>query len=643
MNSYIKRKVRLKDGWYKDSITPFILTKKEGGGEVRAFFGPFGGYYYIDTVMGKKCCITAKNSGQFEEEAISLYSPFPKKKLGLKELTGFWLEKLRPIDYILLILSAVIAALLAILIPYFTRLLTGDVLESKSLAMLLGVGIFMLTTELSTQMIKVIKNLISSGIQNRIRLFTEAAAMDRLLSLPISFYRRFPSGELYQRYRSVSSLCDILTAGSVTVIVSIITGLAYLGQIGNIAPSLAPAALVIILTTVMISAASTLMRSRIGVKAGSADAAENALTLDIIRGAKKIKQAGAEDASIKNWQKAYGSVSDLRYDPPFFVKLSPALLTAIKLFGAIVIYFLAAKNGLVTSDYLAFNAAYGGLLGAFSSLFDMALSMTGIRAVYELARPVLDEVPEDFSQKEIPESLSGEITVSDISFGYDSDRQILKGVSFHASPGEYIAITGKTGCGKTTLVRLLLGLEKPDGGSVCYDGKDISGLNLKKMRKNIGAVIQDGKLFPDDIYTNVSIGHEDVTEDEVLEAMRIAKLTEELKEWPLGLYTTMSEGDSGFSGGQRQRLLIARAIVKKPGILIFDEATSALDSKLQADISAEIDAMKATRIVVAHRLSTIRHANRILYIEDGRIAEEGTFDELMALDGGFAALAKRQV
>ncbi len=643
MKDEIKRKVRLKDGWYKDSFTPFILTKKDGGGEVRAYPGPFGGYYYVDPGTGKKHRINKNKAEDFEEEAESLYRTFPNEKLGLKELIRFFLGCLRPGDYLSILFASVLSAALALFLPYFTKFLTGEVLEKKDMAMLLGVAVFMITTELSSQMIKVIKGLNSVGLQNRIRLYTEAAAMDRLLGLPISFYRQYPSGELYQRYNSIFSLCDVLTAGSLGGVVSIITGLAYIGQIGTLAPALAPAAVVIIIITVFISAATTLKRSRIGVETGRADAAESALTLDIIRGIRKIKQAGAEDAVMGKWEDTYKKVADLRFDPPVFIKLSPALMTAIKLFGAVVIYYLAAKSGLETSEYLAFNAAYGGLLGAFSSLSDMALSMSGIRPVLDLARPILDEVPEDFSAKDIRDSLSGEITVSDLSFGYDNTRPVLKSISFHAAPGEYIVTTGKTGCGKTTLVRLLLGLEKPDGGSVCYDGKDISGLNLKKMRKNIGAVIQDGKLFPDDIYTNIAIGHEGLTKEDVLAAIHTVKLDEDLKALPLGLYTTMSEGDSGFSGGQRQRLLIARAIVKKPGILIFDEATSALDSKLQADISSEIDAMKATRIVVAHRLSTIRHANRILYIEDGRIAEEGTFDELMALDGGFAALAKRQV
>ena len=209
-------------------------------------------------------------------------------------------------------------------------------------------------------------------------------------------------------------------------------------------------------------------------------------------------------------------------------------------------------------------------------------------------------------------------------------------------PGEYVAIVGKTGCGKSTLMRILLGFEKPEKGSVRFDGKDINTLDLPSLRKKIGTVMQDAGLFQGDIYSNIVITAPQLDLAAAWEAAEKAGIAEDIRSMPMGMNTIIGEGQGGISGGQRQRLMIARAIAPKPKLLMFDEATSALDNKTQKQVSEALDAMGCTRIVIAHRLSTIKHCDRILVIDEGHIIEDGTYDELIEKDGFFAKLVERQ-
>ncbi|HAM15832.1 MAG TPA: NHLP family bacteriocin export ABC transporter permease/ATPase subunit, partial [Eggerthellaceae bacterium] len=208
--------------------------------------------------------------------------------------------------------------------------------------------------------------------------------------------------------------------------------------------------------------------------------------------------------------------------------------------------------------------------------------------------------------------------------------------------GEYVAIVGRSGCGKSTLVRLLLGFETPERGAIYYDGKDMTGIDLRSLRRRIGTVMQDGTLFAEDVYSNITISAPHLSLDDAWEAAEIAGIAEDIRAMPMGMQTVISEGSGGISGGQKQRLMIARAVAPKPRVLIFDEATSALDNRTQKQVSEALDALACTRIVIAHRLSTIKNCNRILYLEGGRIVEDGTYDELIERGGLFAELVERQ-
>ena len=281
--------------------------------------------------------------------------------------------------------------------------------------------------------------------------------------------------------------------------------------------------------------------------------------------------------------------------------------------------------------------------GAFMSLAGIAVTIAQISPVLNMAKPIMEAEPEISGDKTIVERLSGGIELNNISFRYSDDMPlVIDDLSLKIRPGEYVAIVGKTGCGKSTLLRILLGFEMPQKGAVYYDGKDIRSIDLKSLRSRIGTVMQDGKLFQGDIYSNIVISAPYLPLDAAWDAAELAGMAEDIKEMPMGMFTMISEGQGGISGGQKQRLMIARAIAPRPKILMFDEATSALDNITQKKVSESLDSLNCTRIVIAHRLSTIRHCDRIIVIDKGKITEEGTYDELMEKRGFFADLVARQ-
>lgn len=316
---------------------------------------------------------------------------------------------------------------------------------------------------------------------------------------------------------------------------------------------------------------------------------------------------------------------------------------AISLAGTIVLYSCAAASQVAIADYMAFNASFGMVSGAMTSLASIALTAAQIKPVMEMVEPILNAQPEIAQGKQVLTRLSGAIELNNLSFRYgEASPMVIDDLSLKIRPGQYVAIVGETGCGKSTLMRLMLGFEKPQKGAVYFDGRDIDKVDLKSLRQHIGVVMQNGKLFQGDLYSNIVISAPWLTLDEAWEAAELAGIADDIRAMPMGMHTILSEGGGGISGGQRQRLMIARAIAPKPKVLIFDEATSALDNITQKKVSESLDRLKSTRIVIAHRLSTIRNCDRILVMEHGKIAADGSFEELMEKSEYFAQLVRRQ-
>ena len=323
--------------------------------------------------------------------------------------------------------------------------------------------------------------------------------------------------------------------------------------------------------------------------------------------------------------------------------MSNVVITGTTLFSTIILYYLAIIGNVSQSSYFGFIAAYGTVMAAFTQLSSIALSVAQIKPILEMSEPFLKTVPETSENKEIVTELAGNVELAHVSFRYaENTPYILDDFSLKIKAGDYVAIVGRTGCGKSTLIRLLLGFETPEKGAIYYDGRDVSELDMGSLRKNIGTVTQDGGLFQGDIYSNIVITKPDLSVEDAWAAAETAKIAEDIRNMPMGMFTMISEGQGGISGGQKQRLMIARAVAPNPKLLIFDEATSALDNVTQKQVSEALDEMGCTRIVVAHRLSTIKKCDRIVVMDGGHIIEDGTYDQLIEQNGFFAELVSRQ-
>ena len=639
----MRRSVELTKNWYKDAFGPILAFTKEGNIPVALIPGTFVGYTYHDPKTGQREKLTAKTEQLFETEAVCFYRPLPQKRLGIPDLLLYMKRCISMSDIIVLVAATLIVTLVGFILPRVTKTLTGPVLTSGRADALIGIAITVVCVSLSTQLFTGVKNLFLGRVNTKTSLGVQASMMMRLLTLPASFFRKYSPGELNNRSMSVNQLCDLLMGMVLSTGLTSVSSLLYITQIFHFAPALVVPSLVIILVTVGFSVAATFLQIRINKEHMEHSAKESGLSYSLIRGVQKIKLAGAEKRVFAKWLGVYAEGAELVYNPPTFLKLNSVITTAISLISNIVLYFLAVEANIDPSSYFAFTSSYGMVMGAFASLSAVALSAARIKPILEMAEPFLKTAPETAENKEIVTRLSGGVELDHISFRYGKDLPyVLQDLSIRIRPGEYVAVVGKTGCGKSTLVRLLLGFEKPEKGTVFYDGKSIESLDLPSLRRRIGTVMQDAGLFQGDIYSNIVISAPELLLDDAWEAAEKAGIADDIRAMPMGMHTVIGEGQGGISGGQRQRLMIARAIAPKPRILIFDEATSALDNKTQRQVSEALDAMGCTRIVIAHRLSTIRHCDRILVLDGGGIVEDGTYEELIKKGGFFAELVERQ-
>lgn len=639
----MRRTVRLEKGWYRDAVGAMLGVIRESGRVVALIPAGFSGYCYIDQDSGKRIKINRRNQRLFDSEAIAFYKPFPLKKIGLGSVAKYIAETLSAADFALIALATLALSLIGMLSPKLNNILFAAVLPSGSVRLLLSIAVFTVSVSVSSLLISATKEMITARINTKMSVSVQAAAMMRIMSLPADFFKGYGSGDLSSRAAHISSLCNMLVSAVLTTGLTSVFSLIYISQIFIYAPVLVVPAIAVILVTVAFSLISSFAQMRISKKQMELSAKESGMSYALISGIQKIKLAGAEKRAFARWGNLYAQNAKLTYNPPAFIKLNSVISLAISLIGNIVMYAAAVKSGVSVADYYAFGTAYGMVSGAFMSLAGMALTAAQIKPILETVQPFFNTVPEISEGKEVITRLSGGIELTNVSFRYNENMPlILDNMSLKIRPGQYVAIVGKTGCGKSTLMRLLLGFEKPQKGAVYYDGRDIERIDLKSLRRRIGVVMQNGKLFSGDIYSNIVISAPWLTQSDAWDAAEKAGIAEDIRRMPMGMNTIISEGSGGISGGQRQRLMIARAIAPKPKILMLDEATSALDNLTQKRVSESLDSLKCTRIVIAHRLSTIKQCDRILVLDGGKITEDGTYDELIAQNGVFAELVERQ-
>jgi NHLM bacteriocin system ABC transporter ATP-binding protein len=639
------RPVRLRDDWWLGGGNPMIGCLLDSGTPVCLESNASGRYTFWDPNKKAVIAVDKAVAAKLEPDAFSFYRTFPAKALSLLELIRFWLFGSGPdLGTVLLVLLA--AAGLSTLIPILTGVLFGTIIPQSQPGQLLPLVLALVVSALASACFDITRSLAMLRFQGRSMGNVEAAVWDRLINLPLSFFRNYSSGNLANRAQALTSILQLLTGLAAGAVMGGIVSLANFALLFHFDHRLAFTATGLALFAVVVTLVGGYRNLAYGRVLNELESRLNGLLMQLLAGVGKLRVAGAEDRAFNVWAKEFSEVRRLEVSQRKVSNWLTVFHSAYPLLAVMAIYATVAAVGQETIDtatFLAFNAAFGSFFSAFLSMGSSTLALLDVVPLFEQARPILQAVPEHDPTKVDPGELSGGFEFSHVEFGYSEDGpKVLKDVTFKVHPGEYVAVVGPSGAGKSTVARLLLGLESPSGGTISYDGKDLSQLDSQALRRRMGVVLQNVQLLPGSILSAI-VGNSSATGEDAWEAARMAGLESDLKAMPMGLQTWISEGGGTLSGGQKQRLTIARAIVGKPKILILDEATSALDNESQATVTDSLSQLSATRIVIAHRLSTIRDADRILVLENGVVAQEGTFDQLTEQPGTFRDLVQRQV
>jgi ATP-binding cassette subfamily C protein len=644
------RRVALRGEWWAQDNGPlmarFQAPDQLEGIPVALLLDRGQHYLMHDPVSGKKVQVTPAVAQQIHPIAYCFYRPFPNTALKTWEVLQFGLKGCRS-DLIMILLMGIAAALLNLLTPIVSGLIFNDIIPEADHGQLLQIMIALFACAAATALFQITRGIALLRVESRLDANIQTALWDRLLNLSTTFFKQYSAGELAVRASGISTIRQLLSGATLTSLLGGIFALFNLGLLFHYDAELALWATVLTSIALILTLLGNFVQLRHQRTILKLQSWLSGKVLQFITGLSKLRVAGAESKAFELWARTFSEQRRYQFRArrigillSTFNAIFP-LLTSMVLFSIMIM----VKENIVmtTGDFIAFNAA----LGSFTtSLLSMTGAFTAVMMsvpIYEQAKPILEARLEVDTSKSIPGSLSGDIEIRHVTFRYNPESHPnLDDISLQIKSGEFVAFVGPSGSGKSTLLRLLLGFEEPESGSIYYDGQDLSGLDIQALRRQIGVVLQNGRLMTGDIFNNI-VGSTMATLDDAWEAARMAGLDEDIKAMPMGMHTVVSEGGTTLSGGQRQRLMIARAIVNRPRILYFDEATSALDNRTQQIVSASLERLQATRIVVAHRLSTIVNADRILVIDKGSVIQTGTYDELMQQAGLFAQLAQRQI
>ena len=638
------RDIQLTGEWWRECVGPLLGYAKDGRLVALVPTKTGLGYQYRQqdgTIRQVSHRVMAE---ELKPKAVTFTKALPLRPLKLKDLIAFTWSVVSGPNALLLVVCALVVVFLGMFTPMANKLIFDTVIPTGDAVDLLPITGLLIGATVGTLLLTLTRNLYIIRIQHIIELHVQNAVMARTFLLSPTFFSKHSSGELTAKLQNVSVLASLVNETIVGALLSGTLSIIYLVQVYYYGGSLLWPAIAILAAQAAVFALNYRMSVKMRHHYTERAAKLSGLEYNLFAGIQKLKLTGSENRAFARWLDRYGDAARFLYNPLFTYRLYPALTALLGLGGTMLIFWSTLKNGVSTSDYIAFNSAFGMITASLVQLNGVLPSISQIRPLLESVKPILEAVPEMEDKAPQVQRLSGKIEISGLSFRYSDDGPlILNDLSLTIKPGEYVGIVGKSGCGKSTLMRLMLGFEYPLSGGVYYDNYDLAKVDKASLRRRIGCCLQSGSLFTGDLFHNITITAPWATHDEAWEALRLACLEDDVRRMPMGLHTMVSEGGGGFSGGQKQRLLIARALISKPDIIFFDEATSALDNIAQKTVSDNLDALKCTRVVIAHRLSTIRHCDRIIVLDKGRIAEQGTFEELMATQGLFYEMAQRQL
>ncbi len=643
------RRVLLREDWWHRDNGPLLgfrpLDAPAEGRRPVALLPTSGtAYQMVDPVEHVSLPVDAALAERLALDAHMLYSPFPERPLGKRDLLRMALMNRRG-DLATLLFMGIAGGLLGLLIPFATGSIFGSIIPASDRGQLFEITLALTVGAFAAAAFQVTRSIAVLRLSGKFDGTVQAAVWDRLLSLPVSFFRRFTVGDLASRSMGIDAIRELLTGDVLTALLAAVFSIFSFALLFYYSRPLALVATALVALLLLVTAALVYLQLRKQRQLLALEGRIASLVFGLINAVGKLQVAGAEKRAYARWAERFAEQRQRTIEAQRFANIQAAFNAVYGVLSLLALFVMASSStglGLSASEFLAFNAAFGQFQAAALSMISLLSTLLTLVPIYERLSPILTTPPEVDSTKAEAGELAGDVELSHVSFRYqEGGPLILDDVSFHARPGEFIALVGPSGSGKSTCLRLLLSFEQPAAGSIYFDGQDLPSLDIHSVRRQIGVVLQNGRPMVGSLYSNI-VGEGDLGINVAWEAARMAGLEEDIRAMPMGLHTVVSEGAGTFSGGQRQRLLIARALVHRPRILLFDEATSALDNRTQEIVSQSLARLKATRIIVAHRLSTILHADRIYVFRAGRIVETGSYEDLVRQGGLFARLVERQ-
>ncbi len=644
------RKVALTEGWWKFDSGPmlgFLGDSQDQEAHPVALLQDSGKQYIaVDPRTGRQQKIDRTTKNELSMFAYSFYRPMPTRPLTVFDLYTHGLFSTRK-DQIMLFGMAALGGLLTLLTPITTGIIFDSIIPEADRSGLLFIGAILLAVAIARGLFEITSSIATIRLSGKADYALQSGIMDRLLSLPVSFFRKYTAGDLAERTLGINSIREILSGVTIRSVISGVFSLFNLILLFYYSPELAWIALGITAFSVMAVAGTAWLQIRYQRAIHQLHGRLSGMVLQFITGVSKLRISGTEDRAFVKWAEIFSTIRNFSFKArtannhlQAFTNVLP-LISMFILFAWIV--FNSLQYQLSTGKIIAFYSAFTQFQMALVQMALALISSLQVIPLYERAKVIFETCPEVDEKKAPPGELSGDIELNNVKFQYAADGPlILENISMRIRAGEFVALVGSSGSGKSTLLRLLLSFETPVSGSIYYDGQDLAGLDVTALRRQLGVVLQNNMIQAGNIFENI-IGASTLTLDDAWEAARMAGLEEDIRAMPMGMHTMIPAGGGTLSGGQRQRLLIARAIVHKPRILFFDEATSALDNTTQQQVSSSLEQLNATRVIIAHRLSTIVNADRIYFLENGKIVQQGTYQELINQPGPFADLARRQL
>lgn len=610
--------------------------------------------YELQLANGEKKAFTAEDMEKIVPEAYLVYPALPNRKLTTEEFFKVGAKMCWQRDYLDLILASIIIGLIPILTPMITKTVFSDVIPTHDYQSLSTITQVLFVSACTTALLTVVRNVATYRLANHLNMDLTSMLFSRLLALPVEFFKKYSVGELFNRFMSVQTVIGVINTGVVESFCNFLFSVCSLFMMCYYSWKLAAVAVVCLFVYMLLCGYIYKDLQSLQKEAVKADNDKSSKTVQIFSGLARFRSSGNEEQAFYMWTQHFSKCQEFIQKINVRTRIISIINIIVPILMLMALYFMAsynmeevAKSGkqedlLQVADFMAFFSAYSSFSGAVIGLVGTISTLLTVKPNLENMAPILESETEASDDRREADKLIGEIRLEHVSFSYGDGPDIIKDLSLHIMPGEKVALVGPSGCGKSTLMKIILGFEKPKTGTVCYDGFDISTLNAKSVRRQLGVVLQNGKLLAGSILDNI-IGGNNLTIDDAWDAARKVAFDKDVEDMPMGMHTVINDGSTTISGGQRQRLLLARSIVHKPSILLLDEATSALDNTTQAIVTESLERMNCTQIIVAHRLSTIENADRIIVLKDGGIYEQGSYQELMEKNGLFAQMAKRQI